>query len=58
MSGIVPSYAAFPKRHQQSPVSGKFIDLLKRNIRQPDVIVVVNGQSMWHCEEVGSPSSE
>src|ERR1035441_1621407 len=58
MTGIGPRHAALTEGQQQSSVRRELIDLLKCHVSQPDVVMVVDGQTVRHGEQISAPASE
>ena len=56
MTAIVARYAAFAEGEQKAAIVGELVDLLQREVRQPDVVVVINTQPVRHGEQVRPPA--
>jgi len=56
MTAVVPRYAAFAEGKQEVAIGGKLVDLLERQVRQPDVVVIINTQPVRHGEQVRTPA--
>src|SRR5450759_2092954 len=56
MALIISRHAAIPQGQQELALMRELVDLLKRYVRQPHVIMTINGQAVWHREPVCAPA--